>query len=606
MTDRIKPAIDSNLSALTARCSDFEAVRQKMQGETIVKKKVSLALVLTIVLVLLSAAALAAVLLGGREVVNEIIEPLAMKKTDTLLFTREEVEEVIKKAEEHGVTLKEDVLKKIRQSGNYFKEELAMAFSREAFGGNFYTWDVADQLWFEEFWMRIDDSFLYTSRTVPQEGELSQQQIEETAARLIRERHGQEYPLSDRSLYRLERSFTDVKNNPYRHTRTWRLHYFPLRLDLPEFNIELTPQGEVLNWQDTQTLLADWDVDGRAQYLSYRLGLIYDDNYGATDWPQEAWQALHLGLKELYKKGEPGENYRNLLYALKQSYAPFGPDTLSREEASRIAAKALAEKFSLDAEKLLKEPEDFSGRGQYLYALGLDGDTQPVWKVSFGRDWLAEIDAKTGEVLVADQYSPGNDHYRRYVRDTLIAPERRAFATKAPKPREISPEELEQKGNEPLIRRDDSFGNDTYWQAIMNLNYTSNRAGRVWGEPVRDYGEDERFWPLDMQAFVDLYNRVDRAQGYRGVPLEGDLTQEQALQLAEEAFQKGSTETRSEELQKMIKPAFSFYYDSEGKGSRSWHITFMDVQGEMAGPIFKVVVNAVTGEIVTAESRANG
>lgn len=606
MNNRIKPAIDSNLSALTARRSDFEAVRQRIQGETIVKKKLSLALVLTIVLVLLSAAALAAVLLGGREVVDKIIEPMAMKKTDTLLFTSEEVEEIIKKAEEHGVILKEDVLNKIRKSGSYYKEELAMAFSREAFGGNFYTWDVADQLWFEQFWMRIDDDMLFTTRTVPQEGELSQQEIEETAAQLVKERLGKEYPLSDRSLYRLDRSFTDIKNNPYHHTREWNLEYTPLSLELPEFHIKLTPQGELVSFQDSETTVAGWDLDLQAQYLSYRLSLIYSDPYGRSDWAQEGWQTLHLKLKELYGDKIPGEGYQKFLYTLKQSYAPFGPDTISDEKAADIAAEALSKKFHLDKEQLLKGPGDDEGHGKYIYALGLDGDTKPVWKISFGYDYLAEIDARTREVLVADQYSPGNDYHRRYVRDSLIPPERRAFATTPPKTERPSLEEMEKTGNEPLIRRDDSFGNDTYWEAILALNYTSNRAGRVWSEPVRDYGEDERFWSLQMQAFSDLYDGIDRETGYKGLPLEGDLSKEQALQLAQEAFETSNQDVMSEGLQAMIKPAFSFYYDSEGAGSRSWHITFMDVQGETAAPIFKVIINAITGEVVSKEELRRG
>lgn len=609
MNNKIKQALDTNLSGLRASHADYKAIMERIQGGTKVKKKMSLGLVLALILIMLSVAALAAVLLSGRDVVDQLIEPKALESTETNWFTKEEVEEIITEAEKHGVTLDDEALRQIRRSGGYFKEELAMAFSREAFGGNFYTWDVADQLWFEEFWVRIGD-LVYTLRTVPQEGELSQDEIEAAAAAYIEAQTGKSYPIHDRSLYMLERSFTAVKDNPYHVTRSWTLDYTPLDLDLPEFKFILTPQGEILSYRDSLTMLENADAMTRAQYLSNRYSHLYSDRYGATDWPQEAWQGLHLALRDLITEEDVTENYeKSIGYTLRQSYSPFGPETIDREKAISIAAEAISDTFKVDQQKLLVETDSFSGYGEFIYAIGLNGDSAPVWKVSFARDYLAEIDALTGEVLTADQYSPGNDYYRRYVLDALIPEEGKAFATQVPVQPTLSPQALSEMEHTPYFKRNDSFGNDTYWEAMLGLNYTGNTATRIWSEPVRDYGEDKRFWTLVMQAFSDLYEQKPLEGGaYAGIPLGGDLPQEKALSIAASALETLSETYLSRERRASLKAAAGFMYDSPEGDSRSWRIYFMDVNMAEALPYVTFTIDAPSGELksILIENHGHG
>ena len=75
MNNKIKQALDTNLSGLRASHADYKAIMERIQGGTKVKKKMSLGLVLALILIMLSVAALAAVLLSGRDVVDQLIEP---------------------------------------------------------------------------------------------------------------------------------------------------------------------------------------------------------------------------------------------------------------------------------------------------------------------------------------------------------------------------------------------------------------------------------------------------------------------------------------------------------------------------------------------------
>lgn len=598
MNNKIKQALDNNLSGLRFSQTDYKAIVERIHGGEKVKKKMSLGLVLALILIMLSVAALAAVLLSGKDVVELLIQPKALESTETNWFTEEEVDGIIAEAEKHGVTLDDEVLRRIRRSGGYFKEELAMAFSREAFGGNFYTWDVADQLWFEEFWIRIGD-LLFTLRTVPQEGELSQQEIESAAAAYIEAQTGKSYPIHDRSLYMPERSFTAVKDNPYHVTRSWSLDYTPLDLDLPEFKFILTPQGDVIKFQgDVNT--DELDPLERARYIRSRHSRLAYELYKTDDWPQEVWQAAHLALKDILRAEDIPKEDRDdsLYYLIRQSYAPFNDRAISREMAIEIAAEAVSAKFHIEKDKLMIAPDDYISKRAFIYAIGLNGDSRPVWKISFSSDYLAEVDAITGDLITVDQYSPGNTYNRRYVLDELLPKEERAFATKIPVLPTPSPQEWAEMENIPYFKRNESIGNDTYWEAILGLNYTAATATRIWGEVTRDYGRDVRFWPILMQAFNDLYNHEYRSGlGYAGIPLDGDLSQEDAISLAFQAIGEKNAGYLDKEILDALKPAVSFRYDSVEPGSRLWNISLMDISTADATEIASATIDAASGEV---------
>ncbi|MBQ6257079.1 MAG: hypothetical protein IJJ60_10865, partial [Clostridia bacterium] len=68
------------------------------------RRKLSVGFVLAVILCTLAAGALAAVLLGGKDFVDQIMAPKA-RETSSQNFTKEEIAEILRIAEENSLTL---------------------------------------------------------------------------------------------------------------------------------------------------------------------------------------------------------------------------------------------------------------------------------------------------------------------------------------------------------------------------------------------------------------------------------------------------------------------------------------------------------------------
>ena len=115
------------------------------------KKRISVGFVLAVVFTLLAASALAAVLLGGKDFVEQIMAPKAVENTSQN-FTKEEIAEILKIAEENNLTLSDvDVyrLNHLGESG-YSKEELMRRFVKTEYGFYPAAWPIEVQPWYEQ------------------------------------------------------------------------------------------------------------------------------------------------------------------------------------------------------------------------------------------------------------------------------------------------------------------------------------------------------------------------------------------------------------------------------------------------------------------------
>ncbi len=592
MKHDIRRAIDANLDNLRVSPASRQKILNNIQGGIPVKKKMSVAMAMALTLLLMTAVAVAAVLLTGKDVVEEKIVPLS-RQSESERFTKAEVEEVLAFAEKHGVTLDEENLKRLRREDGYYKEELAMLFAKKDWGFYPGTWDVADQHWFGEFWIKIGGSN-YNSNTIPREGELSQEEIEQIAMDTVREHTGKDYPLADRERYRLFRTFQETRHNPWQVERSWYLAYEALDIDLPGFSLYLTPQGEVTDYADNEAALAESDPATRSMLLMNKYENLYSDRYGSWDaWPQEAWQGLHEDLVEI--KLDPKVDIpRVLRYVRQLGYGPSPQDAVSRDMAIGAAAKAVSDKYGVAEHTLLTEPEDYKNYGQYVYALYITHEGKAIWKVSFDRNYLAEVDAASGEVLLVDEYSPGNDGNRRYVPDALLPAERRAYATKAPPPSTHAPDP-----NPTAYPQADTRLAPTYfWEALQAINYNGDTAGLLLNEMWRDYGTDQRFWPLEMQAIFAYRDRMPGSGDLlNGLPGPDDITREEALSLARTAMNQEQAGHYEQEYLDSLQPAVQFLFNSPDDGDHTWFITFVDVSGIPSLDIATAEVDAKAGAV---------
>ena len=145
----VKRSIDANLAGLRVTERSRTMIMNTVGEEKPMKKKVSVALVLAIVLALLTIGALAA-LLGSKEFVGNVLAPkAAINASDK--WTQEEVQEILRIAEENGIALSDENLARLQSGDGYFKEELMRLFAKVDLGFYPSTWSLEDQAWYDQF-----------------------------------------------------------------------------------------------------------------------------------------------------------------------------------------------------------------------------------------------------------------------------------------------------------------------------------------------------------------------------------------------------------------------------------------------------------------------
>lgn len=598
-SDNVRTAIDSNLSALKLDPVMQAQILLRKDGELKMKKKLSVSMAIALALLLVTAVAVAAVLLGGKDVVDKLIVPKAMENQEEM-FTQAEVDEIIAIARKQGVELSPEYARNLSRGEGYFKEELAMLFAKQQLGFYPGTWDVADQHWFGEFRVKIRNLYI-NYNTLPKEGEKTQEEIEAIAKAHIKETTGQDFPLDDRSRYMLERSLTETRLNPYQTLREWTLNYSPLSRREPGFMFRLATDGRIKEYKDnllyvTQELPtadADTQVTVTVSDFLQAQSPVFNQLRSLT---QEQLQALREQLKPWEKDPQALEGYHGFL--LKQQFGPAPEGSISREQAIDIAFKAVQEKFKVPEQELRKGPAHYLSSEPYIYAVLLKAEGDYRWKVSFGRDYLAELDAVTGKVELMDVFSPGNAHERALTLDSLLPEEKRAYAT----PRPFRGTWAPNQPATPYPQPPEGFQlPQLFWDTLQKIDYKAETAQRIWDEALRDYGEDRRFWPQELQA-LDAFRfsrPEDTGEAIVGIPLPGEISADQALEAARAGLSDSSKGLYKADYLAELKPAITYYYNMPAEGRNAWRIAFVDVSGEeMSVDIADVMVDAKTGEVV--------
>ena len=250
---KMHKAIDSTLSGLNGDPWLFQRVSAcAAEGETKVKKKLSTGLVLVIVLMLIAAVALAVTLLTHQEIVEQVAVPLAVDNDASIgvnkTYNAEELTELIRALNENGITLEENnkLMQAIQNGQGYWEEETLMEICRQAFGGNYYTWTLEQQDWYEDLMVKIGFHETHQTR-LPGEGNMKYEDAEAFAFRKIREAYGQDLPLEDRSIWQLSRQFY-VENPDDPASAGWSFSLEPMDIDHGQYYIGFSdddPEGTV-------------------------------------------------------------------------------------------------------------------------------------------------------------------------------------------------------------------------------------------------------------------------------------------------------------------------------------------------------------------------
>lgn len=121
--------------------------------EAIVKKKLSVGLIIAIMLMLAAVTALAVALLTSREIVEEHGLPIA-SQSEGDVYSAEETNFLLDLAKENGIVLSETGMASIRAflelGKGYYKEEMLMELAKAEFGQDTAYWSPEENKWFSD------------------------------------------------------------------------------------------------------------------------------------------------------------------------------------------------------------------------------------------------------------------------------------------------------------------------------------------------------------------------------------------------------------------------------------------------------------------------
>ncbi|MDR0897127.1 MAG: PepSY domain-containing protein [Oscillospiraceae bacterium] len=387
----------------------------QVEEETIVKKKMSLALVLALTLVLVAAIAVAAALLSGQQFVEQELVP-RVEETDSNQWTKAELDEILRIAEEYGVTLSPEWMAAIEDSDGEYKEAIIRAFLMEDWGVQPGTWRIEDQAWYDELLVSLGLSPVQTS-VVPGEGEISEEEVLALAVELSKDMHGQDVDILDETKYRRFVAYQQFEEDGEMQPRRWNIWFDALDQTLYSFYFTFSSQGVMEEARSVAGLRNPGEAATAKTIMSY-----YQREYGLIrEYTQEVWVALQKDLeRSVAEHGHQGM-LTNML--LQQQYGTPDEASISKEAAIEAARKALIETgVATEAVFLTNNTPG---------ALYLMNGEARVWKVQFvdtdEEDRMthgmmyAEVDAYTGEVTHAERFTRETPSaYAPYVLSDII------------------------------------------------------------------------------------------------------------------------------------------------------------------------------------------
>ena len=393
---KMHKAIDSTLSGLNGDPWLFQRVSARAaEGETKVKKKLSTGLVLVIVLMLIAAVALAVTLLTHQEVVEQVAVPLAVDNDTGVgvnnTYNAEELAELVRNLNENGITLEENnrIMQSLQNGQGYYEEETIMEICRQAFGGNYYTWTLEQQDWYEGLMVKIGFHETYQTR-MPGEGNMKYEDAEAFAFRKIRETYGQDLLLEDRSIWQLSRQFY-VENPGDPASAGWSFSLEPKDIDHGQYYVRFSdndPEGSVSVGAD----IYDWSQPYTGEELLSHFNAVYTWNHG--QWPQEAWQRLHEMLQGA--EIEPTSREAQALKAFRITEYPVpGEKDISREIAIKKAKEAIQDtRAALDGAVLT----DYEGKRIWMVSFVINPSSEGTADETAGL-FAVSVDSATGTIL---------------------------------------------------------------------------------------------------------------------------------------------------------------------------------------------------------------
>jgi len=576
---------------------DFEQEMRQMiarmpeqrKEQPVMRRKISVGLVFALILLLITVSAVAAVLLGSKDFVEQIMAPKAAENKGEDRYTSAEVEEILSLAQENGIELPDHIIARLNanEDGEY-KEELMRQFVKTEYGFYPSAWPLEVQHWYEVTMEACGQGDGHIANVLPKEGELTQEEAIAIVQQHIRETYGETGDLEDPERYLRHMTYTETIVNPYLTEREWYFNYEAHNPVDNVYYVTMAPDGEIMTSRFVAGVYgASKDMGGNT--ITARFSWAYGDGYGGTLWTTEILQEYQKALKyRVEKEGEEGIAAREK-HALYQTYLTPDDSMITKEEAIAHALKAC------------EGYEIYPGYEKFTLAVCLDTEEGPAWKVKLtlkrpenrmGRAYV-EVDARTGTIKACDTSFESAPGWREIVSESYWEknkPETEKTDNTA------NPRSTVRPDGRPGIWYSE-IAPAWYWDKLDAVGYNGDTAGDLMNGWYNAYGEHSEFWPLEAQAinyiWHDLYPAFVTA--LPGLPSETDISQELAVKLARAAFEKEYAEALGETDIDMGKAVcgVSYWFNQPYQGVNCWEITLFTAKSEIIG---SVLINAQTGE----------
>jgi len=365
-----------------------DTLYRRMEEEKPMKKKLSVGLVLAIVLMLITATVLAAVLLSGKDFVQEVLYPKA-QENQSLSWTEGEVAEILRIAGENGLSLSEEQQTQLLTGGAYFKEELMRLFVKLDLGREPDTWSIEDQAWYGQ--MQVDIGlFNETFCTLPEEGEVTESEVLEVLQARIQQQYDPDAPLTDETVYRRHTTYTWTHVNPDDDTaleKRWWVEYEPLDLTHWEYGFVLDTEANILE-ERASPGIAHSEISPAPEVVQSRYNRLYGK---FNDWEMETWAGFQQMLRDAAADHGFGNNEVLALLSLSEFALPQAGEKTKNEAIDMAMAAVMAREGIQESDLQRKK----------AYGVYLLGEDAPVWKITIpaARDgnYIAEVNAQNGE-----------------------------------------------------------------------------------------------------------------------------------------------------------------------------------------------------------------
>ena len=372
-------------------------INQERTGEPVVKKRLSIGLVLVIVLMLIAVTALAVALLSPKEIVEQVAVPMAKENDEGEVrqeyYSHEQLAQLIQTLGENGFTLDENttIIQAFKSGQGYWEDEVLMEICREAFGSTFDAWSIEQKYWYETISAEIGLPGEHAYR-LPDENDMTEQEAAKHAADLLKDACGVDLPgVSDSEWlicpYFYEEWDTEFDQRP----AVWEFWFVNRQSGTPEYIVRFLRNGELYDMEEAGFHNAPETVDTFST-----ADRLMGDKYGSmVDWPMAAWSEFARMIACITPERQSEWCYQHAGYRL----PPEG--SISSEAAIHIVDEAAQVDSRFDA----------------FVICCTDGET-PIYKVNlsyfkadftgYAAFWCGEVDCITGELRRMEEYHRGS------------------------------------------------------------------------------------------------------------------------------------------------------------------------------------------------------